>query len=121
MVAVDLHRYYTAIENILERIERCVGMPPPPAPTWHRDLLIGATRPLADARPAILSASLVAGLEKLLAFRHFFRHAYVVEFDPSRLTSLVDEVQRIHSGVAADLRRFTAHLQATIDGLRGGS
>ena len=29
MVAVDLHRYCTAVENVLERIERGVGALPP--------------------------------------------------------------------------------------------
>jgi len=119
MVAVDLHRYYTAIENVLERIERGVGALPPSGPAWHKDLLLGAARDLADARPAILSPTAVTDLEGLLAFRHFFRHAYAVEFDPTRLGDLVSRLTRVHATVAADLRRFEAHLQNTIAGMKG--
>lgn len=121
MVAVDLHRYYTALENVLERVERGVGALPPAGPAWHKDLLLGATRELADARPAILSAAAALDLESLLAFRHFFRHAYTAEFDAERLADLVARLGRVHGLVAADLQRFVSHLQATIDGLKGSA
>ena len=119
MVAVDLHRYYTALENVLERIERGVGALPPSGPAWHEELLLGAARELADARPAILSPPAVTDLENLLAFRHFFRHAYTVDFDPARLRDLVVRLARVHGAVATDLRRFVTHLQTIIAGLKG--
>ena len=119
MVAVDLHRYYTATENVLERIERCIGALPPSGPAWHKDLLLGATRELADARPAILSPAVAPDLERLLAFRHFFRHAYAVDFDPARLGDLVSQLASVHVLVAADLRQFVVHLQSTIAGMKG--
>lgn len=117
MAAVDVHRYSTAIENLLERIERGVGAAPAPGPAWHRELLPCASRALANARPAILSPETIPALERLLSFRHFFRHAYVVEFDPARLGVLAEEIGRIHATVVADLRRFAAHLQNTADAL----
>ena len=119
LVAVDLHRYYTAVENVLERVERVVGALPPPGPSWHRDLLLGAARELADARPAVLSAPTSAELEPMLSFRHFFRHAYAVEFDPVRLDALASRLARAHPQVIADLRRFAAHLQTIASRLRG--
>jgi hypothetical protein len=118
-VAVDLHRYYTAVENVLERIERAVGVLPTAGPTWHRDLLHGAARPLADARPAILSMSAATELDALLSFRHFFRHAYAAEFDPARLDLLAGQLARCHDTVLADLRHFVAHLQAVAARLGG--
>jgi hypothetical protein len=118
MVAVDLHRYYTAIENILERSERVVGALPPSGPAWHRDLLFGASRELADARPPILSAGSARDLEGLLSFRHFFRHAYAVEFDPVRLDALAGHVASVHARVVNDLSRFTSHLDSLADGLK---
>jgi hypothetical protein len=118
IVAVDLHRYYTAVENVLERIERVVGALPPAGPAWHKDLLLGAARDLADARPVIVSPGVTADLEALLAFRHFFRHAYAVEFDPVRLDELASRLARVHEPVTEDLRRFAAHLLAIAAGLR---
>lgn len=117
MVAVDLHRYYTAVENLLERIERSVGALPPNGPSWHRDLLEGATHRLADARPAILSGHLLEDLEELLAFRRFFRHAYKVEFDATRLIALTDRVARSHKGTEADFRNFVSYLNGVADQL----
>jgi hypothetical protein len=111
--AIDLHRYYTGIENVLERVERTVGALPKASASWHRDLLWGATRALADARPLVLRPETASDLEALLAFRHFFRHAYAVEFDATRLAELVARVLRVHPGVTASLRAFADHLQRT--------
>jgi len=120
MVAVDLHRWYTAVENVIERIERALGALPPPGPSWHRDLLQGAAHELTDARPAIVGTAVVADLEELLAFRHFFRHAYTAEFDAKRLDDLVARLERSHGPVISDLRLFVAHLRATIATLGNG-
>lgn len=105
MVAIDMHRYYGVVENLLERVERTMGVEPPPSPNWHNDLLWGATRPLAEARPAILREETARALEPLLAFRHFFRHAYTVELDPvggqtkssSGATSALNATAAIHA------------------------
>lgn len=118
MLAVDLHRYFTAVENVLERVERVIGALPPVGPSWHKDLLVGASRELADARPAILSPAVIPDLEALLSFRHFFRHAYAVEFDAVRLDELAARLARVHGQVVADLHRFVAHLQAVVSGMR---
>jgi hypothetical protein len=111
-VAVDLHRYYTGVENALERIERTLAAPPPYGPTWHRDLLWGATRPLGDARPAVLDAATATALDPVLAFRHFFRHAYAVELDPLRLANVVGSLCTAHPLVERDMRATITALHA---------
>lgn len=118
LVAVELHRYYTAVENVLERIERVVGALPPAGPSWHKDLLWGALRELADARPAILSAAVAPDLDAMLSFRRFFRHAYAVEFDPVRLDGLCGRMARIHAQVGTDLRRFARTCSGSPPGCR---
>jgi hypothetical protein len=119
MVAVDLHRWFTAVENVVERAERLVGALPAAGPSWHKDLLQGATLELPQVRPAILPARLLGDLEALLAFRHSFRHAYAVEFDAARLDDLAGRLERAHAPLAADHRGFATWLDgmaATLEG-----
>lgn len=120
MVAVDLHRYYTALENVLERIERTTGALPFPGPSWHRDLLLGATRGLADARPPILSSDTGHRLLDLLAFRHFFRHAYTADFEAPRLAALTMLLASLHPTLVVDLGAFLTHLRNLAAGLAQG-
>ena len=60
LVAVRIHRYYTAVETTLERIERTFAAAPT-GPDWHRELLEGAALELPGVRPAILSSATVSG------------------------------------------------------------
>lgn len=117
LVAVSLHRYYTGIENIFERVDRTLGAVPPASPTWHRDLLWGASRPLADARPAVITAKTARLLEQLLSFRHFFRHAYSVELDAARLVVLVDTLAAVHGGARGELATFGRFLRSLAESL----
>jgi hypothetical protein len=51
-------------------------------------------------------------LRDLLAFRHFFRHAYVVPLDATRLAALRDRALRVRPLVRSDVRRLDAWLAA---------
>lgn len=102
LAAVRLHRYYTAIETALERIERLFAALPA-GPEWHSELLDGAALELPGVRPAILLPSTVAELRELLKFRHFFRHAYAVELDRGKLAQLAGNVARARGQVDASL------------------
>ncbi|MCC6782579.1 MAG: hypothetical protein IT457_07025 [Planctomycetes bacterium] len=99
MAAVDVHRYSTAIENLLERIERGVGAAPAPGPAWHRELLLCASRALANARPAILSPETIPALERLLSL--LLPTGVRRQFDPARRGVLAEEIGRIYARVVA--------------------
>jgi hypothetical protein len=62
-------------------------------------------------RPAPLSPSVVADLQRLLGFRHFFRHAYAVELDPKQLHVNRQVARRVAAPLAADLDGLDAFLQ----------
>lgn len=112
--ALLLHRWYTGLEGLLERVERAVGIPPSPGPGWHRDLLRGVTLALPERRPAVLRAETEVPLLELLAFRHFVRHAYAAELDPSKLARGLDALLAAQPASREDLEAFVAHLRATI-------
>ena len=105
-VALDLHRWYTALESLVERVERFFGLLPPGGDRWHQDLLEGAFLDIADVRPAVLPNSQKADLMDLLRFRHFLRHAYASVLDPGRMADLVAAFERVLAPVLAHLEGF---------------
>jgi len=105
-LAVKLHAWYTAFESILERIARVVEGGLSAGPAYHQDLLRGMTLPLAEVRPAVISRERLPDLSDMLAFRHFFRHAYAISLDEAELRRHAARLQRLHPGVRQDLRAF---------------
>lgn len=116
LLAVNLHRYYTAIETALERIERCFAAAPT-GPNWRERLLEGAALDLPAIRPAILTAAAVAELREILKFRHFFRHAYSVDLDATRLLVIVGHVRATRVSIDESLRAFADVVAALGQGI----
>jgi hypothetical protein len=112
VLAVAIHHYYTALEGALERSIRFLDGSLPEGPDWHRSLLVEASKPLPDVRPAILSAEHMDDLEQLLRFRHFFRHAYAVSLDMRKLTRNAERIARVHTGVIRDLENVRSILES---------
>lgn len=121
LVAVELHRYYGALEGMFERVARTMDGHVPSGEGWHRDLLRQVSLPVPGVRD-VLIAPLVAGeLSHLLSFRHFFRHAYPVELDMARLTEHRERVARVHPEVVKGIGRLLAHVEATLESLEEGT
>ncbi|MCC6623762.1 MAG: hypothetical protein IT385_21060 [Deltaproteobacteria bacterium] len=118
-LAVKVHGWYTALETILERVARVVEGGAPSGPTSHQDLLRGSTLPLPGVRPAVLAPALLADLSDLLAFRHFFRHAYAVSLDEARMRAHATVVGRVDAAVRADLTAFVTTVLGWVDELEG--
>lgn len=119
-LAVKLHAWYTAFESILERIARVVEGGLSGGPAYHQDLLRGMTLPLAEVRPAVINPARLADLSDMLAFRHFFRHAYAVALDEDELKRHATRLQRLHPGVRQDLRAFESLVLGWIRKLEAG-
>jgi len=117
--AVAVHGWYSALEAALERIVRALDGDVPQGDRWHRDLLSQATVELPDVRPPVLPRELLPELLELLAFRHFFRHAYSVPIDPDRLAREMERPEAITPQVDEALDAIQEYLGATIDALRG--
>ncbi len=107
--AVALHHGYGAIESALARIAK-VFCTEPAGGNWHRSLLETMSMEVPGIRPAILTPTNLPALRDLLAFRHFFRHAYSVPLDPARLCSLRERVNEVRPQLLADFDRLDAWL-----------
>jgi hypothetical protein len=116
--ALAVHGWYTALEAGLERAARTLDGDVPRGDRWHRDLLSQVTVEVPGVRPAVISRRLLPELLELLAFRHFFRHAYAVSFDPARVGTELDRLERIAPRIDAGLAALDAHLEAAIESLR---
>ena len=103
--AVALHHAYGAIESALTRVARTIDGGLPEGADWHQALLDTMALRIAGLRPAVLSAESVARLRVLLAFRHFFRHAYAATWDATRLTALRGDATAVEAPLRADFAR----------------
>ena len=104
--AVALHHAYGAIESALARVARTIDGGLPEGADWHQALLESMTLDIESVRPAVLCADSVARLRPLLAFRHFFRHAYAATWDAGRLAALRDDALAARAPLRADLQRL---------------
>lgn len=111
-VAVALHHAYGAVEAAMARTARTLEGSVPGGPDWHLALLESMGVELAGIRPALLSRDSVDFLRKLLAFRHFFRHAYAVSWDIERLRDLRLTALDLEPPLLRDFEAFDVLLQA---------
>lgn len=72
-LALELHRYYSALETIFERVARQLDGRMPGGNDWHKALLTQAGLSIDELRPALVSREVAADLGALLSFRHFLR------------------------------------------------
>jgi hypothetical protein len=87
LVALSLDHAYQAFENILTRIERALGLPARSGPGWHTALVADAALDIPGVRPPLYPRHALPDWDALLRFRHFLRHAYVVDLDPEKLAA----------------------------------
>jgi len=68
----------------------------------------------------VLSAASLHPLRKLLAFRHFFRHAYAATWDATQLSLLRQAALDARAPVSADFARFDSFLRDLAAALDAG-
>ena len=108
--AVALHHAYGAIESALSRIARDIDDGPPEGSDWHQALLHTMALAIDKVRPAVLGAETRALLQRLLGFRHFFRHAYAIDLDGTRLDDLRACARAALPLLSEDFKRFDEFL-----------
>ena len=102
---------YTAIEAMGERIVSRVDGTLPTGERWHQELLGRLGVEIPRVRPAVIGAQTRAHLARLLRFRHFFRHAYRIDFLWAEVAPLVTDIEKVVSGFGRDIEAFCEHLE----------
>ncbi|MDY0003355.1 MAG: hypothetical protein RBU30_18800 [Polyangia bacterium] len=110
VIAVALHHAYGAVESALERIARAFEGKPEPTERWHQELLDQMSLDLPGVRPLVIRPETRRSLALILAFRHFFRHAYAVPLDPVRIAQTGQALLSSAPLVTTDLGVFADRL-----------
>ena len=108
--AVALHHAYGAVESALSRIARAIDDGLPEGSDWHQALLHTMSLAIDKVRPAVLGVETRTLLQRLLGFRHFFRHAYAIDLDGTRLEDLRTCARAVVPLLSEDLKRFDEFL-----------
>jgi len=108
--AVALHHGYGAVESALERVARALEGSLPTGRDWHVALLESMALDIDGVRPRVLSDESLRRLRSLLAFRHFFRHAYTAVLEAPRLDALREDMLALRGSLQQDLDALDAFL-----------
>lgn len=119
LLAVNLHGWYTGLETLLERVASLYDREVPSGSTWHADLLAQMGTTVPGWRPALVPEAVLGDLHELRRFRHFFRNAYVLELDPTRVRAQAERLRRVAPEVSAGIASFRGHLDEVISRLAG--
>jgi hypothetical protein len=114
LLAVNLHGWYTAFEAGLERVARLLDESVPGGPSWHLDLIDQMRIDVPGLRPALVPSASLGPLHELRKFRHFFRNAYVLDLDPSKVRDRARDLEDAAPPIAAALGRFEVELARAI-------
>jgi hypothetical protein len=121
LLAVNLHGWYTALETALERVARLLDQSTPEGGSWHIDLLAQMKLDIPGVRPSVLPEAAMQALHELRKFRHFFRNAYVLEFDPLQIKQRAADLLQADPLLAVTMSNLQTHLAATLAELAGAS
>lgn len=113
LVALSLDHAYQALETLLVRIERALGLQERGGSEWHRALLADSVWPIPSVRGAVLTRDSERDWDELRRFRHFLRHAYTVELDPGRLAANTVKLERAFEANDASVRALIDALAPT--------
>lgn len=115
LVAVSLHHAYQAFESLLERVARALELPVPAGPRAHQELLDDAALDVPGVRDAVVDEPAARAWQRVLRFRHFFRHAYLVELDAVELGKVRACLDEAVVSTRPRVERLLASLRATAD------
>lgn len=101
--ALAIATIYNGMEKILLRVMKVAGKPRPSGKNWHVELLDGA------CRNGVLSEATKDEMKKLMAFRHFVRHAYSFEIKAGIVFQAMIEIEALVSS-------FRSEIQQQMDG-----
>lgn len=116
LTAYHLHVIYGLFENLLTRIASVFGNRIEDQAKWHAQLLHRMTLDVEDVRPAVISPDLYHHLNELRRFRHVFRNAYFLTFDPERLRLILRDAIRLEERYEGEFEMFLDALDQMAEG-----
>jgi hypothetical protein len=110
-VALVLHDFYNAAENMFKRIAIELGEGLPQGGDWHAVLLRNMTLRVPTLRPPVIQDATASTLDEFRRFRHRVRHAYGFTLRWSTLRGLLAEFDEAYQSLVADVRQFVTFLK----------
>ncbi len=101
-----LHILYGLFENIFTRIAVAFENQVADKSRWHKALLRRMTLNIEGIRPAVIRPETYRSLDELRRFRHLFRNAYLLHFDPDRLALVLKEAEQLRRCTRKTLQPF---------------
>lgn len=114
VTAYYLHVLYGVFENLFIQIAETFGNHITDTAKWHTQLLKRMTLDIMPVRPAVISEETYHCLNELRSFRHLFRNAYLLQFDPDRLNLVLKQAVKLQTLYPTDIETFLNFLQNLI-------
>ena len=111
VIGYYLHVLYGLFESLFVQIAEVFGNHIQDKSQWHSHLLRRMVLDVEQVRPPVISQESYESLNELRSFRHLFRNAYLLEFDPDRLNIVLREANKLKSRYRSDLERFLDFLE----------
>ena len=112
-VALNLHGFYSGVEQICEDIARMIDGGLPSGAQWHISLLRQMTVEMGKLRPAVIRMETRQSLDEYRGFRHVVRNVYAFNLRPTRLNKLAMGISNCISNLTIDLSAFADFLEQT--------
>jgi hypothetical protein len=109
--ALNLHGFYSGLEQIFQHIAEELDGGLPKGEAWHRELLRQMTMGIGGVRPAIISAETAHRLDEYRRFRHVVRNVYAEYLEPERVGKLVGELAGLWERIKSELVQFAEFLE----------
>lgn len=109
-VSSYIHDFFNVVEDVAYRVSQEVNGETPGGPDSHKRLIERMTFSVPRRRRRLFSAELIDDLNKLLQFRHFFRHKYGVELDWTKVRDHGERVAQLAPRLEADIAAFAEWL-----------
>ncbi|MBF0449511.1 MAG: hypothetical protein HQK75_02310 [Candidatus Magnetomorum sp.] len=109
--ALNLHGFYSGVEQIFKDIARTVDKSIPTSHSWHKDLLIQMSAELSSIRPSVIHKETRHCLEEYLSFRHVVRNVYAFNLKSSRLKELIQDLRVCFESLQREMNSFITFLE----------
>lgn len=111
IIGYYLHILYGLFENVFEQIAETFGNHVTDKSQWHAQLVKRMTLNVMPTRPPVISKEAYRHLNELRGFRHLFRNAYLLQFDPDRLNIVLQHALQLKSIYPTDFNTFLDFLE----------